>query len=561
MGKLHLPVAVVAALAILASGLSAPVAAAAGPSLEHWGFYVTYDPASRVSLTENLNALDAVVPAYFRVAADGTITGADDATVDTLVLASGKRLLPLVQNEPRSAALAPILDTPTLRAQVIRRLVELAVDHQYDGLTLDFEGVAPADRTGLTAFSQTLAAALHARGKLLAVAVPARSGELSNGWSRAFDYAAIGTAADRIIVMAYGFRTAASTQPGSFEPLDWVQQVSDYALSRVPADRLVLGIGVWGYDWNISRGGPARALSYAQTADLIRRNGGPVRFDPSEGTPSYRYQVDGQTHDVWFENADSLRAKITLAMQDRFAGVAFWRLGQEPPGLWGSLDRSRAADFAIPNGWFFTETAAGTGLGYRVTDNDGVLFWSEFRRLGGVATLGYPSSRRFVGADGFTYQVFQRGVLQWRPERHRAFLTNTFEQLSAAGWDERLAQLGIPSPIRDDGSNGNWSRAREIRLAWLTNPAIAAAFAANPNPAAIRSWDSDRSIELYGLPASLPVKSGPFIVQRFQRISLQLWVENVAGMPPKGSVVGILGGDLFKQAGLVPPEAQAPELP
>jgi hypothetical protein len=89
----------------------------------------------------------------------------------------------------------------------------------------------------------------------------------------------------------------------------------------------------------------------------------------------------------------------------------------------------------------------------------------------------------------------------------------------------------------------------------LSQPEIKEHFLSNPNTSRIEDWSEDLSIQLYGLPASEPVKAGPFIVQRFQRISLQLWVEDVPGMPQKGSVVGILGGDYLKQAGLVPWEA------
>lgn len=222
-------------------------------------------------------------------------------------------------------------------------------------------------------------------------------------------------------------------------------------------------------------------------------------------------------------------------------------------------------DYAIPDGWFFTETGGGQGNGYAVrdsgTDSSGhmIRFWTEFKRLGGVATLGYPIGQPYVGSDGFTYQPFQRGVLQWRPELNHALLGNTFEILQGAGKDDWLLEVkGIPRPIADDGSGGDFARAVRTRLGWMTNAAIRARFFANPNPAAISSWSQDQAIQLYGLPMSPPEQHGPFITQRFQRISFQLWTESVPGMPAKGSVVGILGGDLLKEAGLLPSSAVQP---
>ena len=53
---------------------------------------------------------------------------------------------------------------------------------------------------------------------------------------------------------------------------------------------------------------------------------------------------------------------------------------------------------------------------------------------------------------------------------------------------------------------------------------------------------------------SRPERYGPFISQRFQRVAFQLWVEEIPGSPAPGTVIGVLAGDLLKQAGLVPPE-------
>ena len=192
---------------------------------------------------------------------------------------------------------------------------------------------------------------------------------------------------------------------------------------------------------------------------------------------------------------------------------------------------------------------------YEVTNDGGIRFADEYERLGGVDTLGHPASYRFTIGDGFTYQVTQRALLQWRPENDSAVLGNIFQMLEQAGLDDwLLLEKGIPLPIKDDGAGGDWNKAKEARLSWLTNEQIKAKYLANPNPDAISGWNVNRSIELYGLPMSRPERFGPFISQRFQRVAFQFWVEEVPGSPAPGTVIGVLAGDLLKQAGLVPPE-------
>src|SRR3989442_457769 len=103
-----------------------------------------------------------------------------------------------------------------------------------------------------------------------------------------------------------------------------------------------------------------------------------------------------------------------------------------------------SADFAIPNGWFYTQTGGGGGRGYAVTDEGGVRFWSELQRLGGVQAVGYPASQRFQW-DGFTVQVFQRVILQWRPEANAVAIVNALDRLHELGKDEMLWRTS-PTP-------------------------------------------------------------------------------------------------------------------
>ncbi|MCS7002115.1 MAG: hypothetical protein NZ518_04620, partial [Dehalococcoidia bacterium] len=217
-------------------------------------------------------------------------------------------------------------------------------------------------------------------------------------------------------------------------------------------------------------------------------------------------------------------------------------------------------------GRFFTQTAKdgqGFSVADRGADRDGrpTRWWSEFLRLGGLDALGYPISRVYTGPDGFLYQAFQRGVLQWRPEAGRAMLANTLDFLADAGADDWAYSRGVPRQIKDDGSNGDFAKAVETRLGWLTEPAIARRYRLGPDPVGQPTWSLDDSIALYGLPSSRPEKFGPFVVQRFQRVAFQYWVEDVPGMPTRGSVVPILAGDLLADAGLVPASARVAESP
>ena len=210
------------------------------------------------------------------------------------------------------------------------------------------------------------------------------------------------------------------------------------------------------------------------------------------------------------------------------------------------------ADFDIPGGHFYTQTNAGAGLqfGYRITDEGGIGFWSEFKRLGGVNALGYPASRRFT-LDGFIVQATQKVIMQWRPEVSQVYFVNVFDKLHDQSKDSALQQqFGIPpqlDPSFDAGKTPDQIQA--ARLALL-----------NADAAIAQRYGTGPSAILYnGLPTSQVTDAGPFKIIRAQRVAIQHWnVAGPGGIAP-GAVSVVNGGDVAKTLGLVPPDAQITE--
>jgi hypothetical protein len=217
----------------------------------------------------------------------------------------------------------------------------------------------------------------------------------------------------------------------------------------------------------------------------------------------------------------------------------------------------RPSDYEIAGGHFFSQTANGQG-GFGVRDLAGVRFWTEYQRYGGPDALGYPISKPFWGPGGYLYQGFERGLLQWRPESGHALLANNIEIIE---WHDKRHDIwlfeehSIPYPRQP--KQGTFEEESAERLSWLTSEPIRQAFLTNPITG--EEWDIADAINYYGLPQSEPRRSGPFVVQRFQRIPLQLWLDDVPGMPAAGSVVGILSGQLIKECGAMPRDAIVPE--
>lgn len=227
-----------------------------------------------------------------------------------------------------------------------------------------------------------------------------------------------------------------------------------------------------------------------------------------------------------------------------------------PPAPSSQAGPSGPPDSDLPVGHFFTEAAgsAGSQYGFRITNEGGIPFWSEFQRLGGVPALGYPVSRRFV-LDGFVVQATQKVLLQWRPDANppQVYFVNVFDKLHDMGHDGVLQSTYQIPPQLDAQFDAGKSpaRAKADRLTLLNaDPAIAAKFDAGVG-----------SPELYnGLPTSTVTNEGPFFTVRAQRTAIQHWiVDNAAAGVKRGDVTVVNGGDIAKALGLVPADAALPE--
>jgi sortase (surface protein transpeptidase) len=211
-------------------------------------------------------------------------------------------------------------------------------------------------------------------------------------------------------------------------------------------------------------------------------------------------------------------------------------------------------DYPIPNGHFFTEANGvnnpETVVGFAISDDGGIPFWSEYQRLGGIRSLGYPASRRFVW-NGWVAQVVQRGILVWHPEGNHAELANVMDDLSAAGYDAWLeADKGIPpAPDTSDEQGLSFDQVRAKRLTILDqNDVIKKRFLTE------RNW-----ADFYGLPVGYG-ETDQASVLRTQRSVFYLWKQDEP-WARKGTVTVADGGDLAKEAALLPDDVLTPEVP
>ncbi|MDI3547830.1 MAG: hypothetical protein PWR10_1482 [Halanaerobiales bacterium] len=301
------------------------------------GFHVnwlTAEANSYESLKNNWRNIDMVAPFWYTVNPDGSIEsryGGYQYEVNSFASNRDIKVLPLINNNQRNNM---ILVDPNIRTKAVNNIVNLVDKYDFDGVNIDFEFIPPWTRNGYTAFIKELSSKLRRRDKLITISVFPKI-DVPLELQGAYDYATLGSLVDRIVIMTYDNHWSGGPA-GPIAPINWVEENIKYALEYIPADKILLGIANYGYDWPPV--GAARDLSAKKALELAHEKGAEIKWSEKFQSPFYYYwDEQGQKHEVWFESSSSMAFKLDLVNKYNLQGIAIWRLGNETDHFWHTV--------------------------------------------------------------------------------------------------------------------------------------------------------------------------------------------------------------------------------
>ena len=293
-------------------------------------------------LDAELPYLTYLTPFTYGITADGDLLQLED---DALLSAARQRgvrpgmHLSTGQFDTQRATL--VLTDSAVQDRLVDQVQQTLRRRGYAGLDVDFEFLPGQLAAAYAAFLARLRRLLNSQGFFLwAALAPKTSARQAGLLYEGHDYAAVGAAVDGVLLMTYEWGYTAGP-PMAVSPLPNVRTVLDYAVTEIPPEKIFLGLSNYGYDWLLSapQGSQARSLSNPEAVALAARHYAAIRFDPRAQAPWFRY-VDGQgqEHEVWFEDARSIRSKLALAAELELYGVGYWNLMRPFPQNWAVLN-------------------------------------------------------------------------------------------------------------------------------------------------------------------------------------------------------------------------------
>ncbi|HHW31623.1 MAG TPA: LysM peptidoglycan-binding domain-containing protein [Clostridiaceae bacterium] len=301
-----------------------------------------YPGTDREVLRKTLPYLTYLSIFSYSVREDGSLSTIPDQPLIDAARAAGTAPLMVITNTEEGAGFNSdiahsVLTNATAQDNLVNNILTTLRNKNYYGLDIDFEYIYPYDRESYNNFLRRIVNTLRPLGYQITTALAPKISASQQGLLyEAHDYPVHGLLVDHVILMTYEWGYTYGP-PMAVAPINEVRRVLEYAVTEIPNEKIFMGIPNYGYDWTLpfTPGTAAQVISNVGAVDLAARVGANIQYDAISQAPFfYYYDSNGRQHVVWFEDANSMLAKFTLANRFRVGGLSYWTIGRYFPQNW-----------------------------------------------------------------------------------------------------------------------------------------------------------------------------------------------------------------------------------
>ena len=306
-----------------------------------WDYYSNVGSAPDRSGT-SIDGVNVVAPAFFYLDDDGNLKdniGEKGENYINWAHDNGYKVWPMVSNaEAGLTVTSEIMNSYAKRQKLIEDIVDKCVEYKLDGINVDFENMKQEDKDLYSRFIIELTPRLKEMGLVTSVDVTAPDG--GETWSMCFDRHVIGDVADYIIFMAYDEYGVSSTKPGTTAGYDWVKLSLNKFLQteEIESNKIILGIPFYTRVWTTDPSGKStsKTVSMKKTESVIP-DGTQKQWNDDLKQNYVEYTDGNNKKQIWIEDIDSIKSKISLITENNLGGVASWQKDMELDEIWNVL--------------------------------------------------------------------------------------------------------------------------------------------------------------------------------------------------------------------------------
>ncbi len=296
-----------------------------------------YPFISDILLTRALPFMGALMPFTYGFHPDGSLISPDDTNMVNIskeyTTEAVMHLSTLTEGDIFSVELAEALfNSADIQEILLSNVIDNMLSKGYTALDVDFEFLGKENAVRYAEFISYCRERLRPYGfGVMTALAPKTSDEQMGDLYEGHDYALLGEAADAVLLMTYEWGYTYGP-PMAISPIKPVTDVVNYALTRIPAEKILLGISNYGYDFvlpYVEGVSKANSLSTKEAFALASEYGSEIFFDIQAQAPYFEYTKDGEIHRVWFEDVRSISARLRLMAEKGLRGSLWWNLNRE----------------------------------------------------------------------------------------------------------------------------------------------------------------------------------------------------------------------------------------
>lgn len=303
-----------------------------------WDYYSEYAKAPNRAGT-TIDGVNVVSPSFFSLVSNGngkifSNVGTNGINYINWAKQNNYKVWAMVSNNSYKDTTSVILNSYTLRTNLINSIVDLANQYNLDGINIDFENMNESDKDMFSRFIIELKPKLQEAGKVLSVDVTAPDG--GGSWSMCYNRNVIGDVADYIVFMAYDQYGSTSAKEGTTAGFNWVETNLKKFIDReeIKSKKIILGIPLYTRLWTEKDGKATSKIVNMKAVNDVLPKDVTKNWNDELKQNYVEYTKDGATYKMWIEDEESIRAKVSLVSQYNLAGTAAWAKDRENKEIW-----------------------------------------------------------------------------------------------------------------------------------------------------------------------------------------------------------------------------------
>lgn len=308
--------------------------------------YIYNASKSHIEIVDATNeSINVVSPTCFDLSTDGRleINSILDEEFIQEMHEKGIKVTPFLSNHWGQKRAQAALAKPEI---LVDDLVNAIYLYNFDGVNVDLENLNPKDKESLTNFMKLLREALPA-DKTVSIAVAPNPKRLTTTWVAAYDYSELAKYVDYFMVMTYDEHCYGGTE-GPVASIDFVEESLKVILESVSKDKVLMGMPLYGRYWQEGSEVGGEAIVLGQVTRILKRYKLVPKYDTETQTPMVTLTVEeGEkgpivngrylevgTYNIYYDNENSIKAKLALVNKYDLLGAGVWALDNENYDMW-----------------------------------------------------------------------------------------------------------------------------------------------------------------------------------------------------------------------------------